>query len=158
MNWFNWKRYKSVSRNCLHVNHLESCLTYEELFRDCYMEKYTVFTVAEKFYHSCSADYSPQSRQISPTKSDFVSEQLFYCPLICAKKWCLGLGVKVRSFSLTYGVGQVGLTGQGSLSTICLIICPVVPLHWHCSVSEAVLLLLPPVSGPFGILFPNTDS
>lgn len=34
--------------------------------------------------------------------------------------------------------GQAGLTGQGGLRAACLILCPVVPLHCHSSVSEAV--------------------
>lgn len=74
------------------------------------------------------------------------------------KEMVLGAGCQGQKF-LSYIWGGTGWAHWlAKRSEHCLIMGPVVPLHWHCSVSEAVLLLLPPVSGPFGILFPNTDS
>lgn len=94
-----------------------------------------------------------QSRQISPVKSDFVSERLFHCPLICAKKWCLGLGVKVRGFSLLHvGWDRVGSLGKEVWEL------PVWPcvLWYLCTGTpqsqRMLLLLFPPLSGPLAIL------
>lgn len=46
--WFNWKQSEYIAQNCLHVNNLESCLTYEELFRAA-VWKYTVTTKQKNF-------------------------------------------------------------------------------------------------------------
>lgn len=144
MNCFNWKHSESISQNCLHVWPMKNYLGIAAW-------KNILSSLSRKTLPFLQSDNSPRSRKISPVKSDFVSEQLFLCPLICAKKWCLGPGCQGQRDRL----GSLGKEVWELPIWFCV-------LWYLCIVTlqsqRLFLLLLKPISGPLGILFPSPDS